>query len=134
MRVASVLTMATFLGSALSIDVKDTATAGGGTPNSPGCFRQCLVTLVPSDGASKQLTQGFAGSCREYARREVPGGSLSVDGGKLSMNGVNNILVVDFVKNGRDRRASFTDCKNAVFTGAQCSLKQGGCTFQGQSG
>ncbi|KPM43962.1 hypothetical protein AK830_g2624 [Neonectria ditissima] len=131
---STMLMMATFAGSALSISVKDASTAGGGSPGSPICQRQCLITIGPNDGASRQMSEGFAGSCREYARKELSGANRAVDGGRLNINGVNNILVIDFVKNGRDRRASFTNCRNAVFTGAQCSLKEGGCDFQAESG
>ncbi|WZH50381.1 uncharacterized protein QYS62_011625 [Fusarium acuminatum] len=134
MKLTAIITLATFVGSAISISVKDSATPVGGTPGSPACLRQCLITIAPEDGASKQISEGFAGSCREYAQRELKGANRAVDGGRLNINGVGNILVIDFVKNGRDRRASFTNCKNAVFTGAQCSIKEGGCTFQAQSG
>ncbi|KAF4453913.1 hypothetical protein F53441_3438 [Fusarium austroafricanum] len=133
MKANVMLMVAAFASSAMSISVKDAATPIGGS-GSPACIRQCLITISAVDGASRQISEGFAGSCREYARRELKGASRGVDGGRLNINGVGNNLVIDFVKNGRDRRASFTNCKNAVFTGGQCVLRQGGCDFQAESG
>ncbi|KAH7008972.1 hypothetical protein EDB80DRAFT_717719 [Ilyonectria destructans] len=134
MKFSSVITMlAAFGGSALAISVKDSGVPvglGGVT----SCIRQCLITIGPADGASSQRSEGFAGSCKEYADRALSGASRSVDGGRLNINGVGNNLVIDFVKNGRDRRASFNNCKTAVYTGGQCSPRQGGCDFQAQSG
>ncbi|KAK2934903.1 Heterokaryon incompatibility [Fusarium oxysporum f. sp. vasinfectum] len=134
MKTAAMLTIAAFATGALSLEVKDASTAGGGTPGSPACNRQCLITISPVDGASTQRSDGFPGSCKEYATGQLKGINRSVDGGRLNINGVGGNLVIDFVKNGRDRRASFTNCKEAVFTGAQCSLKQGGCDKQAESG
>ncbi|KAF5984267.1 hypothetical protein FCOIX_2770 [Fusarium coicis] len=123
-----------FASSALSLEVKDASTPGGGTPGSPACGRQCLVTISPVDEASTQRSDGFPGSCKEYATGQLKGINRSVDGGRLNINGVGGNLVIDFVKNGRDRRASFTNCKEAVDTGARYSLKQGGCDKQAESG
>ncbi|EXL69931.1 hypothetical protein FOPG_14170 [Fusarium oxysporum f. sp. conglutinans race 2 54008] len=134
MKTTTMLMIAAFASSALSLEVKDASTAGGGTPGSPACNRQCLITISPVDGASTQRSDGFPGSCKEYATGQLKGINRSVDGGRLNINGVGGNLVIDFVKNGRDRRASFTNCKEAVFTGAQCSLKQGGCDKQAESG
>ncbi|TVY65919.1 hypothetical protein Focb16_v011167 [Fusarium oxysporum f. sp. cubense] len=134
MKTTAMLTIAAFATGALSLEVKDASTAGGGTPGSPACNRQCLITISPVDGASTQRSDGFPGSCKEYATGQLKGINRSVDGGRLNINGVGGNLVIDFVKNGRDRRASFTNCKEAVFTGAQCSLKQGGCDKQAESG
>ncbi|KAF5653984.1 hypothetical protein F25303_1846 [Fusarium sp. NRRL 25303] len=134
MKTTAMLIVTAFASSALSLDVKDASTPGGGTPGSPACGRQCLITISPVDGASTQRSDGFPGSCKEYATGQLKGTNRAIDGGRLNINGVGGNLVIDFVKNGRDRRASFTNCKEAVFTGAQCSLKQGGCDKQGESG
>ncbi|KAF5565569.1 hypothetical protein FNAPI_1613 [Fusarium napiforme] len=134
MKTTAMLMIAAFASSALSLEVKDASTPGGGTPGSPACGRQCLITISPVDGASTQRSDGFPGSCKEYATGQLKGINRSVDGGRLNINGVGGNLVIDFVKNGRDRRASFTNCKEAVYTGAQCSLKQGGCDKQAESG
>ncbi|EXL98745.1 heterokaryon incompatibility protein-domain-containing protein [Fusarium oxysporum II5] len=134
MKTTTMIMIAAFTSSALSLEVKDASTPGGGTPGSPACNRQCLITISPVDGASTQRSDGFPGSCKEYATGQLKGINRSVDGGRLNINGVGGNLVIDFVKNGRDRRASFTNCKEAVFTGAQCSLKQGGCDKQAESG
>ncbi|KAF5975539.1 hypothetical protein FBULB1_7319 [Fusarium bulbicola] len=134
MKTTAMLMIAAFVSSALSLEVKDASTPGGGTPGSPACNRQCLITISPGDGASTQRSDGFPGSCKEYATGQLKGTNRSIDGGRLNINGVGGNLVIDFVKNGRDRRASFTNCKEAVFTGAQCSLKQGGCDKQAESG
>ncbi|RBQ76434.1 hypothetical protein FVER14953_03290 [Fusarium verticillioides] len=134
MKTTAMLMIAAFTSSALSLEVKDASTPGGGTPGSPACGRQCLITISPVDGASTQRSDGFPGSCKEYATGQLKGISRSIDGGRLNINGVGGNLVIDFVKNGRDRRASFTNCKEAVYTGAQCSLKQGGCDKQAESG
>ncbi|KAL5584371.1 hypothetical protein FOVSG1_013760 [Fusarium oxysporum f. sp. vasinfectum] len=133
-KTTTMLMIAAFTSSALSLEVKDASTPGGGTPGSPACNRQCLITISPVDGASTQRSDGFPGSCKEYATGQLKGINRSVDGGRLNINRVGGNLVIDFVKNGRDRRASFTNCKEAVFTGAQCSLKQGGCDKQAESG
>ncbi|KPM43783.1 hypothetical protein AK830_g2767 [Neonectria ditissima] len=134
MKVSSTILMpAALVGSGLAISVKDAGIASGPS-GSPNCIRQCLITLGPGDGASSQRSDGFAGSCKEYADRALSGANRAVDGGRLNINGVGGNLVIDFVKNGRDRRASFTNCKNAVYTGGQCVPRQGGCDFQGQSG
>ncbi|KAF5577997.1 hypothetical protein FPCIR_11798 [Fusarium pseudocircinatum] len=93
-----------------------------------------IAAFVNIDGASTQRSDGFPGSCKEFATGQFKGINRSVDGGRLNINGVGGNLVIDFVKNGRDRRASFTNCKEAVYTGAQCSLKQGGCDKQAASG
>ncbi|KAF5723858.1 hypothetical protein FMUND_1466 [Fusarium mundagurra] len=147
MKTTAMLMIAAFTSSVLSIDDKDALTpgggidanlsctiAGGGTPGSPACGRQCLITISPVDGVSTQRSDGFPGSCKEYATGQLKGINRSVNGGRLNINGVGGNLVIDFVKNGRDRRASFTNCKEAVYTGAQCSLKQGGCDKQDESG
>ncbi|KAF4495775.1 hypothetical protein FAGAP_8105 [Fusarium agapanthi] len=134
MKTTAMLMIAAFASSTLSLEVKDASIPGGGTPGSPACNRQCLITISPGDGASTQRSDGFPGSCKEYATGQLKGTNRSVDGGRLNINGVGGNLVIDFVKNGRDRRASFTNCKEAVFTGAQCSLKQGGCDKQAESG
>ncbi|KAI1052805.1 hypothetical protein LB506_010044 [Fusarium annulatum] len=134
MKTTSILMIAAFASSALSLDVKDASTPGGGSPGSPACGRQCLITISPVDGASTQRSDGFPGSCKEYATGQLKGTNRAIDGGRLNINGVRGNLVIDFVKNGRDRRASFTNCKEAVFTGEQCSLKQGGCDKQAESG
>ncbi|KAF4439777.1 hypothetical protein FACUT_3897 [Fusarium acutatum] len=134
MKATAMFMIAAFASSAFSLDVKDASTPGGGTPGSPACGRQCLITISPVDGASTQRSDGFPGSCKEYATGQLKGTNRAVDGGRLNINGVGGNLVIDFVKNGRDRRASFTNCKEAVFTGAQCSLRQGGCDKQAESG
>ncbi|KAL7768425.1 hypothetical protein ACKLNR_002726 [Fusarium oxysporum f. sp. zingiberi] len=110
MKTTTMLIIAAFAGSALSLEVKDASTPGGGTPGSPACLRQCLITISPVDGASTQRSDGFPGSCKEYATGQLKGINRSVDGGRLNINGVGGNLVIDFVKNGRDRRASFTNC------------------------
>ncbi|KAH7151762.1 hypothetical protein B0J13DRAFT_672903 [Dactylonectria estremocensis] len=130
---STIVILAGFFGSGLAISVKDSGTPSGPS-GSPNCIRQCLITLGTDDGASSQRSEGFAGSCKEYADRALSGANRAVDGGRLNINGVGGNLVIDFVKNGRDRRASFTNCKNAVYTGGQCVPSQGGCDFQGQSG
>ncbi|KAJ0141252.1 Uncharacterized protein HZ326_15871 [Fusarium oxysporum f. sp. albedinis] len=117
-----------------SLEVKDASTPGGGTSGSPACNPRCLITISPVDGASTQRSDGFPGSCKEYASGQLKGINRSFDGGRLIINGVGGNLVIDFVKNGRDRHASFTNCKEAVYTGAQCSLKQGGCDKLAESG
>ncbi|KAI1012920.1 hypothetical protein LB503_001344, partial [Fusarium chuoi] len=134
MKTTSILMIAAFASSALSLDVKDASTPGGGTPGSPACGRQCLITISPVDGASTQRFDGFLGSCKQYATGQLKGTNRAIDGGRLNIKGVGGNLVIDFVKNGRDRRASFTNYKEAVFTGAQCSLKQGGCDKQAEAG
>lgn len=134
MKTTAMLMIAAFTSSTLSLEVKDASTPGGGTPGSPACGRQCLVTISPVDGASTQRSDGFPGSCKEYATGQLKGISRSIDGGRLNINSVGGNLVIDFVKNGRDRRASFTNCKEAVYTGAQCSLKLGGCDKQAEPG
>ncbi|KAF5253702.1 hypothetical protein FANTH_1394 [Fusarium anthophilum] len=134
MKTTAILMIAAFASSVFSLEVKDASTPGGGTPGSPACNRQCLITISPGDGASTQRSDGFPGSCKEYATGQLKGTNRAIDGGRLNINGVGGNLVIDFVKNGRDRRASFTNCKEAVFTGAQCSLKQGGCDKQAESG
>ncbi|EXL56030.1 hypothetical protein FOCG_03743 [Fusarium oxysporum f. sp. radicis-lycopersici 26381] len=110
MKTTTMLMIAAFASSALSLEVKDASTPGGGTPGSPACNRQCLITISPVDGASTQRSDGFPGSCKEYATGQLKGINRSVDGGRLNINGVGGNLVIDFVKNGRDRRASFTNC------------------------
>ncbi|EWZ36570.1 hypothetical protein FOZG_10563 [Fusarium oxysporum Fo47] len=117
-----------------SLEVKDASTPGGGTSGSPACNPRCLINISPVDGASAQRSDGFPGSCKEYASGQLKGINRSFDGGRLIINGVGGNLVIDFVKNGRDRHASFTNCKEAVYTGAQCSLKQGGCDKLAESG
>ncbi|KAF5533167.1 hypothetical protein FPHYL_13653, partial [Fusarium phyllophilum] len=133
MKTTAILMIAASVSSALSLEVKDASTPGGGTPGSPACGRQCLITISPVNGAYTQRSDGFPGSCKEYATGQLKDINRSVDGGRLNINGVGGNLVIDFVKNGRDRRAHFTNCKEAVYTGAQCSLKQGGCDKQAES-
>ncbi|KAF4944255.1 hypothetical protein FSARC_14718 [Fusarium sarcochroum] len=127
MKVTAMLMITSFVGSALSISIKYTA-------GSPGYQRQFLITISESDGASRQISSGFSGSCKEYAQGESKGTNRDVDEDRLNINGVGNNFVIDSIKNGRDRRASFTNCKVAVFAAAQCTLKQRGCDLQARSG
>ncbi|KAF5649806.1 uncharacterized protein FTJAE_770 [Fusarium tjaetaba] len=97
MKTTAMLMIVAFISSALSLEVKDASTPGGGTPGSPACGRQCLITISPVGGASTQRSDGFPGSCKEYATGQLKGINRSVDGGRLNINGVGGNLVIDFV-------------------------------------
>lgn len=100
MKTTSILMIAAFASSVLSLDVKDASTPVVSTPGSPACGRQCLITISPVDGASTQRSNGFPGSCKEYATGQLKGTNRAIDGGRLNINGFGGNLVIDFVKTG----------------------------------